>query len=167
MPSNCGTRGLLRAPWTARRSILKEINPEYSLEVLVLKLKLQYFGHLMWRADHWKRPWCWERFRAREEGGNKGWDDWEASLTQWTWVWENLGREWRTVKHGMLQCMGSQIDTTEQLNNSNKASRSSRIISDLSQKRQRWVNSYPNAKEEVLYGRQTREELWLFIEGHS
>jgi len=47
-------RRLLRVPWTARRSnksILKEINPEYSLEGLMLKLKLQYFGHLMWRAD--------------------------------------------------------------------------------------------------------------------
>ena len=54
---------LLRVPWTARRSnqsILKESSPEYSLEGLMLKLKLQYFGHLMWRAD-WKRPWCWER----------------------------------------------------------------------------------------------------------
>ena len=47
-------RRLLRAPWTARRSnqsILKDINPEYLLEGLILKLKLQYFGHLMWRAD--------------------------------------------------------------------------------------------------------------------
>jgi len=47
---NCGWRRLLRVPWTARRSdqsILKEINPEYSLEGLVLKLKLQHFGHLM------------------------------------------------------------------------------------------------------------------------
>ena len=47
-------RRLLRAPWTAKRSnqsIIKEINPEYSLEGLILKLKLQYFGHLMWRAD--------------------------------------------------------------------------------------------------------------------
>ena len=50
---------LLRVLWTARRSnqsILKEINPEYSLEGLMLKLKLQYFGHLMGRADYWKRP---------------------------------------------------------------------------------------------------------------
>ena len=50
-------RRLLRVPWTARRSnqsILKEISPEYSLEGLMLKLKLQYFGHLMW--PHWKRP---------------------------------------------------------------------------------------------------------------
>ena len=54
---------LLRVLWTARRSnqsILKEINPEYSLEGLMLKLKLQYFGHLMGRPDYWKRPWCWK-----------------------------------------------------------------------------------------------------------
>ena len=52
-------RRLLRVPWTARRSnqsILKEINPEYSLEGLVLKLKLQYFGHMMQEPTHWKRP---------------------------------------------------------------------------------------------------------------
>ena len=67
---------LLRFPWTARRSnlsILKEISPEYSLEGLMLKLRLQYFGHLMWRT-HWKRPWCWERLKAREEGDDRGWD---------------------------------------------------------------------------------------------
>ena len=52
-------RRLLRVPWTARRfnqSILNEISPEYSLEGLMLKLKLQYFGHLMCRIDYWKRP---------------------------------------------------------------------------------------------------------------
>ena len=57
-------RRLLRVPWTARRynlSILKEISPEYSLEGLMLTLKLQYFGHLMWRTDSFKRSWCWER----------------------------------------------------------------------------------------------------------
>ena len=51
---NCGVREDLRVPWTAKRSnqsILKELNPEYSLEGLMLKLKLQYFGHLMQRAD--------------------------------------------------------------------------------------------------------------------
>ena len=70
-------RRLLRVPWTARRSnqsILKEINPEYSLEILMLKLKLQSFGHLMQRADSRKRPWCWERLRARGESGARGWD---------------------------------------------------------------------------------------------
>ena len=58
---------LLRVPWAARRSnesILKEISPEYSLEGLTLKLKLQSFGHLMWRTDSLEKPWCWERLRA-------------------------------------------------------------------------------------------------------
>ena len=68
-------RRLLRAPWTARRSnqsILKEISPEYSLEGLMLKLKLQYFGHLMRKLTHLKRPWYWERSRAGGEGDDRG-----------------------------------------------------------------------------------------------
>ena len=81
-------RRLLRVPWTARRSkqsILKKINPEYSLEALMLKLKLQYFGHLMWRANSLKkRLSCWEKLRARE-GGNRGRDGWTILWTQWTW----------------------------------------------------------------------------------
>ena len=67
-------RGLLRVPWTARRSnqsILEEISPEYSLEGLMLKLKFQYFGHLMRRADSFAKT-CWERLRAGGEGDNKG-----------------------------------------------------------------------------------------------
>ena len=55
-----------------------------------------------------KRPWCWERLKAGGEGGNRGWDDWIASPTQWTWVWAGSGRWWRTGKPGMLQSMGSQ-----------------------------------------------------------
>ena len=55
----------------------------------------------------WKRPWWWERLKARE-GGNRGWDGWMASLTQWTWVWTSSGRQWRTGKPGMLQFMGLQ-----------------------------------------------------------
>ena len=51
-------------------SILKEINPEYSLEGLMLKLKNQYFGYLMWRADSLERPWCWERLKAGRKGSN-------------------------------------------------------------------------------------------------
>ena len=70
-------RKLLRVPWTARRSIqsiIKEISPWCSLEGLMFKLKLQYFGHLMRRADSLKRPWCWERLKAGEEGDDRGWD---------------------------------------------------------------------------------------------
>ena len=68
-------RRLLRVPWTTKKSsqsILKEVNPENSPEGLMLKF--QYFGYLVWRADLWKRAWCWERLRAGEEGGNRGWD---------------------------------------------------------------------------------------------
>ena len=59
---------LLRVPWTTRgsnQSILKEIGPEYSLEGLILKVKLRYFGRLCKEQTHWKRPWCWVRLKAR------------------------------------------------------------------------------------------------------
>ena len=67
-------RRLFRVPSTARsnQSILKEINPEYSLKGLMLKLEPQYFGHLMRKADSLKRPWCWERLRAGREGDDRG-----------------------------------------------------------------------------------------------
>ena len=86
-------RRLLRVPWTARRSnqsILKEINPKYSLEGL--KLKLQYF----WPPDGKHRligkdPSGRERLKAGE-GGDRGWDGWMASQTRWTWVQANSGR---------------------------------------------------------------------------
>ena len=93
-------RRLLRVPWTARRSkqsILKEINSEYSLEGLMLKLKLQSFGHVMWRASSLEKTWCWERVRAGGEGDNRGWDGWVESATQWTWVWANSGIQWRSL----------------------------------------------------------------------
>ena len=109
---NCGCwRRLLRVPWTARRSnqsILKEISPEYSLEGLMLKLKLQYFGQLMEELTHWKRPWCWERLKAGGEGNDRRWDGWMASQTLWTWVWVNSGSWWWTGKPGVLQSMGQQ-----------------------------------------------------------
>ena len=104
-------RRLLRVPWTARRSnqsIQKEISPGCSLEGLMLKLKLQYFGHLMRRVDYWKRPWCWEGLGAGGEGDDRGWDGWMASLTRWTWVWANSGSWWWTGRPGVLQFMGSQ-----------------------------------------------------------
>ena len=101
-------RRLLRVSWTARRSnqsILKEISPDYSLEGLMLKLKFQYFDHLMQRQTHLKRPWCWERLKAGGEGDNWGWDGWILSLTQWTWVWVNSGSWWWTGRPGVLQSM--------------------------------------------------------------
>ena len=89
----------------SNQSILKEINPEYLLEGLMLKLKLQNFGHLSEEVTHLKRPWCWERLRAGGEGGDRGWDGWLPSLTQWTWVWANSKKHWRTRNPGVLQSM--------------------------------------------------------------
>ena len=104
-------RRLLRVPLTARRSnqsILKEINPEYSLKGLMLRLKLQYFDYWTWRAKRWKRSWCWERLKAGEEGDDKGWDSWMASLIQWTWVSASASRQWSTRNPGVLQSIRYQ-----------------------------------------------------------
>ena len=105
-------RILLRVPFTEKRcyqSILKKINPEYSLEGLMLKLKLQYFGHLMQRADSLEKI----LMLGKIEGGRRSkwhrwWDGKMASLTQWTWIWASSRRWWRTGKPGVLQSMGLQ-----------------------------------------------------------
>ena len=102
-------RRLFRDPWIAKRSnqsILKEVSPEYSLEGL--KLKRQYFGHLIWRADSFEKTLVLKRLKAGGEGDDRGWDGWMASLTQWTWVWVSSGSWWWTGKPGVLQSLGSQ-----------------------------------------------------------
>ena len=104
-------RRLLRVPWTARgsnQSILKEISPGCSLEGLMLKLKLQYFGHLMWRVDSLEKTLMLERLGSGGKGDNRGWDGWMASRTRWTWVWVNSGSWWWTGRPGVLRFMGSQ-----------------------------------------------------------
>ena len=80
-------RRLLRVPWTARRSnqsILKEISPEYSLEGLMLKLKLQYFGYLMQRTDSLEKTLMLGKMKAGGEGDNRRQDSWMASPTRCT-----------------------------------------------------------------------------------
>ena len=107
-------RRLLRVPWSASRSnqsSLKEISPEYSLKGLMLKLKLQYFGHLIQRVDSFVKTLMLERLKAGGEGDDRGWDGWMASPTQWTWVWVNSGSWWWTGRPGVLQSMGSQSQT--------------------------------------------------------
>ena len=86
---------LLRVPWTARRSnqsILKEVNPEYSLEGLMLKLNVRYLATWCEDLTHWKRPWYWEGLRAGGKREKGGWDGRMPSQNQWTWVWANSGR---------------------------------------------------------------------------
>ena len=101
-------RRLLRVLWTTRRSnqsILKEISPGCSLEGMMLRLKLQYFGHLMRRAD------SLEKTQGLEAGGkwdDRGWDGWMASLPRWTWVWVNSRSWWWPGRPGVLQFTGSQ-----------------------------------------------------------
>ena len=111
-------RRLLRVPWTARRSnqsILKEIISGCSLEGLMLKL--QYVGHLMWRADSLEKTLMLGGTGAGGEGNDRGWDGWMASPTQCTWAWVTCRSWWRT---GGLKCCNScchkESDITEQLN---------------------------------------------------
>ena len=103
--------GLLRVSWTARRSnqsILKEISPEQKLEESIMKLKLQYFGHLMGRTDSFEKTLMLGKIEGRRKGDHRGWDGWMASPTQWTWVWVNSGIWWWTGRPGMLQSVGLQ-----------------------------------------------------------
>ena len=104
-------RRLLRVPWTARRSnqsILKEISPEYSLEQLMLKLKLQYFGHLILRSDSLAKTLMLEKIEGRRRRGQQRMRWLDGSPTQWTWVWASSGSWWWTGRPGLLQSMGSQ-----------------------------------------------------------
>ena len=112
-------RRFLRVLWTARRSnqsLLKEISPECSLEGLMLKLKLQYFGHLMQRADSFEKTLMLGKIEGRRRRWQRRWDGWMASLTQWTCVWVNPGVG---DGQGGLACCGpwgrKESNTTEWL----------------------------------------------------
>jgi len=136
-------RRLFRVPWTSRRSnqsILKEINPEYSLEGLMLKQNLQYFGHLMGRVDSLAKILILRKTEGRRRGRQRmRWldgiiDSMDRSLS-------NSGRWWRTGKPGVVQSMGSQrvrhnLVTEQQqydfINNKHKITLSSDILEALS-----------------------------------
>ena len=89
--------------------LLKEISTECSVEGLIRKLKLQYFGHLMQRTNSWKRPCCWEILKVGGEEDNRGWDVWMASVTQWTcslsrlWVLVINREAWHAAVYGVAK----------------------------------------------------------------
>ena len=89
-------------------SILKEINPEYTLEGLMLKLKLQYFGHLMLRTGSLEKTLMLGKIEGRRRMGRQRMKWLDTISDQWTWIWANSGRQWRTEEPGVLQSMGSQ-----------------------------------------------------------
>ena len=102
---------ILESPLDCRRSnqsILKEISPGISLKGMMLKLKLQYFGHLMQRVDSLEKTLMLGGIGAGGEGNNRGWDGWMASLIRWPWVWVNSGSWWCTGRPGVVWFMGSQ-----------------------------------------------------------
>ena len=112
-------RRLLRVSWTARKSnqsILKEISPGCSLEGLIWGWSSNTLPTWCEELTHLKRPWCQERLRAGGEGNDRGWDNWMASLTQWTWVCVDSGS---FDGQGGLACYYSwgckESDTTEPL----------------------------------------------------
>ena len=102
-------RRLLIVPWTAKwsnQSMLKEVNPEYSLERLMLKL--EYFGYLMQSANSLEKTLILGKMKTGGEGDDRTWNDCMASLTQWIWVWVSSGKWWRTGNPSVLQSMELQ-----------------------------------------------------------
>ena len=87
---------------------IMNFNNEYSLEGLMLKLKLQYFGHLMQRTDSFEKTLMLGKIEGRKRRGRQRMHGWMASPTQWTWVWVNSGSWWWTGRPGVLQSVGLQ-----------------------------------------------------------
>ena len=109
----CCTKKTLESPLDCKE--IKPVNPKGNQSwIFIRRTDVEAEAPILWPPDakswliHWKRPWCWETLRAREEGGDRGRDGWMVSLTQWTWVWTNSRRRWRTGKPDVLQAMGSQ-----------------------------------------------------------
>ena len=101
-------RRLMQVPWAARRSFLSEGNPEFSLKGLILKLKFQYFGHLLQTTNSLEKSLMLGKVEGRRRRGHQRIKWWTASQMQRTWTWANSKRSWGTGKPGVLYSMGSQ-----------------------------------------------------------
>ena len=102
---------ILESPWDSKeiQPVIPKGNQSWILlEGLMLKLKLQYFGHLMQRTDPLEKTLMLGMTEGRGEGDNRGLDDWMASSTQWPWVWVSSRSWWWTGKPGVLLSIGSQ-----------------------------------------------------------
>ena len=101
----------LKSPWDCKET--KPVNPKEKHQFWIFIGRTDAEAPILWPPEceeptHLKRPWCWERLKARGEGDNRGWDGWMATPTQCTWVWASSRRWWSTGKPGMLQFMGLQ-----------------------------------------------------------
>ena len=140
-------RRLLRVPWTARRSnqsILKEISPGISLEGMMLKLKLQYFGNLIRRVDSLEKTQMLGGFGGRRRRGRQRMRGWMASLTPWMWIWVNSRSWWWTGRPGVLRFMGSQRvghDSVTELNRIQHCASGSSLVKQRQQQKSLWKDS--------------------------
>jgi len=92
---------------------IKPVNPKGDQSwIFIGRTDAKAEAPILWPSDeeltHWKSPWCLERLKAGGEGDDRGWDDWIASLSRWTWIWASSRSWWWTGKPGMLQFMGLQ-----------------------------------------------------------
>ena len=110
MPSNCGVEKTPESPLDCKE--IKPINLKGNQLWILLGKDWCWSASTLvtWceQLTHWKSPWCWEKLRAEGEEGIRGWDNWLASLMQWTCTWANFRRWWGTGRPGLLQSMGLQ-----------------------------------------------------------
>ena len=110
MVLNCDLAKTLESSLDSKK--IKPVNPKENQSwIFIGRTGAEAETPILWLPDaeptHWKRPWCWERLKVGEVG-DREWDCWMASLTQWTWAWASVGRWWRTGNSGVLQSIGSQ-----------------------------------------------------------